>query len=52
MTTMTTMKKYECKICGDYGWDLVDGVCTVCLDGHEEATPVMSEKLIESEGES
>jgi len=22
---MTTMKKYECKICGDYGWDLVDG---------------------------
>ena len=29
----------KCKLCGDYGWDMVDGVCTVCLDGHEQAQP-------------
>ena len=28
-----------CEKCGDYGWDMVDGVCSVCLDGHKQAQP-------------
>ena len=48
----TMINDLLCEKCNDYGWNMVDGVCTVCLDGHEEATPMMSEKLIESEGES
>ena len=34
------MTNLLCEKCGDYGWDMVDGVCSVCLDGHKEAQPV------------
>lgn len=25
-----------CEKCGDYGWDMVDGVCSVCLDKNKQ----------------
>lgn len=37
MTTMTNT--LLCEKCNNFGWDMIDGVCSVCLDSHEEATP-------------
>lgn len=36
---MIIMTNLLCEKCGDYGLDMVDGVCSVCLDGHKQAQP-------------
>ena len=39
------METTICKECGDYGWDMINGVCSDCRSMHKQALKV--EQLVQ-----